>query len=666
MGTLSRLLLALVGLMLLAAPISATVHNIQVGNFFFTPTKTVVSPGDTVRWTLVSGLHSTTSTPASAKIWDSGIMTTVGTQFQVVFSAGDGPGPFPYECSVHPLTMKDTIFMAPAAEPTRFAFLLDASQAAACAGTGSSARGYGLAVLSPDSTELSLFIVHDVVGAIDAHVHLGAPCVSGGIAFGFASPASPIQEAWSLSPADVADLFNGDLYVNIHSGAFPAGEIRGQIVQTPIRMLFNLDEAQAAGGAGTGSFASGFGRLDLNAAATELAIQIRHDVAAPIDAHVHLGAPGVSGGVVFPFPSATSPITASWAVDTTDLQNLFLGDLYANIHSTPFPAGEIRGQLVRESARFAFPLTEAEAAGGAGTGSSATGFAVCELNADQTALSVYVEHTVSSPIDGHVHLGAPGVSGPVQFGFSSSVSPISETWALGDADIENLLAGNLYINIHSTPFPAGEIRGQLDREPTSVSFALDEAQAAACAGTGSSAVGAATAVLKGEAQSMTIALTHDVASPIDAHVHIGAPCVSGPVLFGTGFNSPVASVGYLATSDVIEFLRGNLYLNVHSTPFPAGEIRGQLAEAAAVGCCTGSTGNVNADAGNVVNLSDLTVLINNLFVTFDPLPCVAEANVNGDAGCSINLSDVTKLVNHLFVTFEAIASCSDFSESACN
>ena len=664
MGTSTRLLFLICGIFLLAASSSATIHEISVGNFFFTPTKTVVSPGDTVRWTLASGFHTTTSTPASAKIWDSGLLSTVGAQFQVVFTAGDGPGPFPYECSVHPLTMKDTIFMAPSAEPTRFAFVLDAEQANDCLGTGSSARGYGLAVLNPDSSELSIFVVHDVAGAIDGHVHISAPCVSGGISFGFASPASPIQETWSLTPSDVTDLFSGNLYVNIHSTPFPAGEIRGQIVPSPIRFLFTLDESQAAAGIGTGSFASGFGRLDLSADASELAISIRHDVAGAIDGHIHLGAPGVSGPVVFPFASPASPISETWALDTADIQNLFLGNLYANIHSTPFPAGETRGQLGRQATRFVFPLTESEAAAGAGTGSAATGFAVCELDADQKQLTIHVEHTVASPIDGHVHLGAPGVSGGIQFGFTGATSPIQETWSMLDSDVENLLAGNLYINIHSTPFPAGEIRGQMAQQTTEVSFSLDEAQADACTGTGSSATGNATAMLKGEGMTMTIAATHDVASPIDAHLHLGAPCVSGPIQFGTGFVSPTANVWYLGTDNIIDFLRGNLYLNVHSIPFPAGEIRGQLA--AATGCCEGGTGNVNADVGGTVNLSDLTVLVNSLFVTFDPLPCVAEANINGDAACGITLSDVTKLVNHLFVTFEAIALCADFDEAACN
>lgn len=83
------------------------------------------------------------------------------------------------------------------------------------------------------------------------------------------------------------------------------------------------------------------------------------------------------------------------------------------------------------------------------------------------------------------------------------------------------------------------------------------------------------------------------------------------------------------------------------------------------GCCVGRTGNVNGDPGDLVNLSDLTVLVNYLFVTFQPIPCKAEANTNGDAACGINLSDVTVLVNYLFVTFQPVANCGDFAESAC-
>lgn len=656
-----RVMLTIAALLLAAGSASATIHEIQVGNFFFSPTKTVVQPGDTVRWILVSGVHTTQSDAGSAKTWNSG---TLSGSYDLVFTAGDGPGPFPYLCGVHPLTMKDTIFMAPAAEPTRYVFALDERDANDCNGTGSSARGYGMAILSPDSSELSLYVVHDIASPLDGHVHTGAPCVSGPVAFGFTSPASPISETWALTPTDLTNLINGDLYVNIHTNDNPSGEIRGQIVQSDLRLLYNLDEAQANMGAGTGSFASGFGVATLNATADTLSMTITHDVADPIDAHIHLGAPGVSGAVQFPFASPNSPITGDWALDTTDIKNLLDGNLYANVHSTPNPSGEIRGQLRREPARFVFGLTESEADMGNGTGSAATGFAVCELNADQDSMTIAVDHDVAGVLDGHVHLGAPGVSGPVQFGFTSPTSPISETWEMTEADVDNLLAGDLYINIHSNAFPAGEIRGQLDQGAIGVTFALDEAQADECNGTGSAATGTATVNLKGEAMTMTVAISHDVADPIDAHIHLGAACVSGPIQFQTDFTSPANNVWYLSMADVTNYLREELYLNIHSTPFPGGEIRGQLAEPS--GCCSGGTGNVNNDPMDQKNLSDLTVLVNALFVTFDPLPCPAEANTSGDAACNISLTDVTALVNHLFVTFQAIADCADFDEANCD
>ncbi len=96
--------------LVVAGPAVATIHHIDVGNFFFSLSGTVVSPGDTVRWQLVAGTHTTAET-SSPKFWDSGILSA-GAPFDVVFTAADGPGSFAYLCTIHPTTMKDTIFMA--------------------------------------------------------------------------------------------------------------------------------------------------------------------------------------------------------------------------------------------------------------------------------------------------------------------------------------------------------------------------------------------------------------------------------------------------------------------------------------------------------------------------------------------------------------------------
>lgn len=70
-------------------------------------------------------------------------------------------------------------------------------------------------------------------------------------------------------------------------------------------------------------------------------------------------------------------------------------------------------------------------------------------------------------------------------------------------------------------------------------------------------------------------------------------------------------------------------------------------------CCIGSTGNVDGDGG--VDISDLTFLIDHLFINFPEIPCVEEGNVDGDGG--IDISDLTFLIDHLFINFPDLPAC---------
>jgi hypothetical protein len=64
--------------------------------------------------------------------------------------------------------------------------------------------------------------------------HIHGPAAAGanaGVAVPFANPASPITGQATLTDAQADALMNGMLYVNIHTSAHPAGEIRGQITR---------------------------------------------------------------------------------------------------------------------------------------------------------------------------------------------------------------------------------------------------------------------------------------------------------------------------------------------------------------------------------------------------------------------------------------------------
>jgi hypothetical protein len=83
----------------------------------------------------------------------------------------------------------------------------------------------------------------------------------------------------------------------------------------------------------------------------------------------------------------------------------------------------------------------------------------------------------------HIHVGSSSVSGPVVINFSVPAGGISNDYALtgtfGCSDVvaraaqginscedfeQALLLNNMYVNVHSTANPGGEVRGQLMRQ----------------------------------------------------------------------------------------------------------------------------------------------------------------------------------------------------------
>ena len=97
--------------------------------------------------------------------------------------------------------------------------------------------------------------------------------------------------------------------------------------------------------------------------------------------------------------------------------------------------------------------------------STATGSSTGVYNMSTKILTVTTTYSGITVTVGHIHKGEIGVSGPVEFPFIITASPIQFTSsALSTSEETDLMENKLYVNLHSAAYPGGEIRGQLIKQ----------------------------------------------------------------------------------------------------------------------------------------------------------------------------------------------------------
>ena len=292
-------------------------------------------------------------------------------------------------------------------------------------------------------------------------------------------------------------------------------------------------------------------------------------------AHLHEAGVGVNGPVIVPM-TQTSPgvweVPAGSALSGAQVQAALDGNLYVNVHSAANPGGEIRAQIGRQV--WYATLTGAQEVPAVTTAASGTGTFV--YNPETRTLSGSVATAGVTGTAAHVHTGAVGVAGPVTIPLTGGPTWTLPATVLTEAQANDLIAGNLYANVHSAANPGGEIRGQLYlpvRRATMTGAAEVPAVTSSATGTCWVSVNPFT---KGVGGRIETSITAGTA----AHMHRGATTVAGPVVIG--MTSPSAGVwtfpaGTTITDDTLaRFMEGNTYCNVHTAANPGGEVRGQL------------------------------------------------------------------------------------------
>ena len=114
---------------------------------------------------------------------------------------------------------------------------IDGAQADAGTGTGSLSTGSAAITFDTDTSLLSWNISWTPLESGETAAHFHGPALPGqnaGVEVGIGVESNPAIGEATLSAQEQSDMLAGLWYINIHSNAFPSGEIRGQVNVVPI------------------------------------------------------------------------------------------------------------------------------------------------------------------------------------------------------------------------------------------------------------------------------------------------------------------------------------------------------------------------------------------------------------------------------------------------
>ncbi|HUR79831.1 MAG TPA: CHRD domain-containing protein [Thermoanaerobaculia bacterium] len=203
--------------------------------------------------------------------------------------------------------------------------------------------------------------------------------------------------------------------------------------------------------------------------------------------HIHEAPAGSNGPVVVnliglggQFVNGTMTGTFAIAPDVAARMLANPSNFYVNVHTTVLPGGAIRGQLAYVSGGAVTYAAELRPSNEVPpTNSTAYGSAFVTFDPINNYIAWDVRaNGIASPTLSHIHRGPAGSNGPVIINFATSAAqipggrtagagPITQFQSanLQPADLVNLATGagaiGYYVNVHSTAFPGGEVRGQL-------------------------------------------------------------------------------------------------------------------------------------------------------------------------------------------------------------
>jgi plastocyanin len=454
----------------------------------------------------------------------------------------------------------------------------------------------------------------------NSHFHRGLAGITGGVQIATIPTLESTKRSgtytetinkYALTSAQKAMIVNREFYFNVHSSIATGGEIRGQLVpESEAYYHSNLMSSNEIPPIVTPAHGSLF--IELNGDKMVLSGSAKEIASGYTNSHLHLGYAGQSGGVSIALkPSFTDTINKTTvnflAADNTftltpnQLVALKAHQLYGNIHSTSYPAGEMRGQVAPvANARFRAYFSGASEP----VAVTSQAFGGIFINVVDSVASVSgafsgleSDLAVATRGGAHIHQGMAGRNGGIQYDLKNIVGADkrsgtflkdSNTVKLTSANIDDLIARRLYANVHSLNNPGGEMRGQIVPEVQNILLGyfngMQENRAQLTTGRGNvvAEINGTRLTLSGSAERLLDKINRSGYS----HIHRGYPGQNGPVNVTLAVTHsadslsiiyPASSNGFSLSTGFLDSLRKRqTYVNIHTSRAPGGEIRAQL------------------------------------------------------------------------------------------
>lgn len=306
--------------------------------------------------------------------------------------------------------------------------------------------------------------------------------------------------------------------------------------------------------------------------------------------HLHAGEVGTNGPAIFGFSDADND--GVWMIEDQDITqaqhaDLLAGNWYIKVRTDDFPDGELRGQVLTETQSvLVFTLSGDQEVPPVQTEAYGQGYLLYDSSMGALTLNTWAWNLTATAA--HIHHAEAGRNGEVVVGWEASADnddlwQLPETTVLGSNDIFALQMANLYVNIHTDAYPDGEIRGQiLPDDYLLILFDLFPEQEVPPVESLASGRGYAT--LNTEFGGLRLNVWAEDMETTAAHIHQADIGENGDAVIELEQNGDHAGLWQTPYNTALDsgtqalLLTGGHYVNVHSDNFPAGEIRGQIAE----------------------------------------------------------------------------------------